>query len=622
MLLAAARAIARDEAEAEDLVQTTFERALRAAPTIRDPRAIRAWLLTVQTREALRVVRRLRRIVRLDPTVHELPLRGPEMSGSVELDEALGQLSRPIRAAVVLHHMVGLSVRETADALGVTENTAKARLATGLARLRGCSMKTEPTRDSAVEIGEERWRAEPGHDAEVRTPRPRRPWRSTAFAGAAIVALLVALAVVYVRPGDGSKSPSIPRVALGFDGIPNQIDGQRVYRLGEQAEWQKLTGSFLLGSSPGFFLMACPPGSHMADAASADLVAFCSGYQLISPARTTGSGGTEGRYLVAAPRGSGVFGPWDGRLVIARVHTHDPEAAGCNEAMRAECDAAVVAEEVIWPIVPMEFNDERVFRAADSATYSTFSHSFLFGGIVAYDNTAPCGPADEPSAQQKLAPYCHSNSVDGVPIAEAGGFHPVGDSKVIGGSIAVVRAHVNDPLSAGCPSDVRWQCAAAIVVESILWSYDPYAAPYAINPRTSAQVGPSVGPIGPDGIPLDIDGRHVYSSSTGLPLDAGFLLGGRAAPAESCPTDLPSPNQDRANSSACGHWLVGGAPVNVLDGISPSLKGKLVVVDVVRTRVLTTCATSSLCGPSDVLVVTSVVWAESSAQGTPTPGAP
>jgi RNA polymerase sigma-70 factor (ECF subfamily) len=136
LLLAAARAIARDEAEAEDLVQTTFERALRAAPTIRDSRAIRVWLLTVQTREALRVVRRLRRTIRLDPEVHELPMGGPETSESIDLDEALRRLSRPIRAAVVLHHMVGLSVRETADALGITENTAKARLKTGLARLR------------------------------------------------------------------------------------------------------------------------------------------------------------------------------------------------------------------------------------------------------------------------------------------------------------------------------------------------------------------------------------------------------------------------------------------------------------------------------------------------------
>jgi RNA polymerase sigma-70 factor (ECF subfamily) len=136
LLLAAARAITRDEAEAEDLVQSTFERALRSAPAIRDARAIRAWLLTVQTRDALRLVRRLRRTIRLDPEVHELPSGGPETSISLELDEALARLSRPIRAAVVLHHMVGLSVRETADALGVTENTAKARLKTGLARLR------------------------------------------------------------------------------------------------------------------------------------------------------------------------------------------------------------------------------------------------------------------------------------------------------------------------------------------------------------------------------------------------------------------------------------------------------------------------------------------------------
>jgi RNA polymerase sigma-70 factor (ECF subfamily) len=136
LLLAAARAITRDEAEAADLVQTTFERALRSAPAIREPRAIRAWLLTVQTREALRVVRRLRRTLRLDPEVHERPVDGPEASESIELGEALAKLSRPIRAAVVLHHMVGLSVRETADALGVTENTAKARLKTGLARLR------------------------------------------------------------------------------------------------------------------------------------------------------------------------------------------------------------------------------------------------------------------------------------------------------------------------------------------------------------------------------------------------------------------------------------------------------------------------------------------------------
>ena len=136
LLLAAARSIARDEAEAEDLVQSTFEKALRSAPTIRDPGAIRAWLMTVMTRDALRTVRRLRRTIWFDMGVHEMPMTGVETSESIEIDMALRRLSPPVRAAVVLHHMVGLSVRETAEAMGVSENTAKARLKTGLARLR------------------------------------------------------------------------------------------------------------------------------------------------------------------------------------------------------------------------------------------------------------------------------------------------------------------------------------------------------------------------------------------------------------------------------------------------------------------------------------------------------
>src|SRR4029077_15718236 len=61
ILLAAARAITFDSSEAEDLVQTTFELAIRNVHQLRDPGAMRAWLLTIQTREAFRTVRRLRR---------------------------------------------------------------------------------------------------------------------------------------------------------------------------------------------------------------------------------------------------------------------------------------------------------------------------------------------------------------------------------------------------------------------------------------------------------------------------------------------------------------------------------------------------------------------------------
>jgi hypothetical protein len=75
-------------------------------------------------------------------------------------------------------------------------------------------------------------------------------------------------------------------------------------------------------------------------------------------------------------------------------------------------------------------------------------------------------------------------------------------------------------------------------------------------------------------------------------------------------------------SSGAARAPVDGVPINVIDGILPSLNGSLVVVDVVRSRVLSTCpTTSSPCGSHDVLAVTSRVWESPSAQPIATPGA-
>ncbi|MBA2720399.1 MAG: sigma-70 family RNA polymerase sigma factor [Chloroflexi bacterium] len=136
MLLAAARVITLDTAEAEDLVQTTFEIALRRLDDLREPRAMRAWLLTIQTREAFRVVRRLRRLVSLDGRVAEIPSPWVDLAQRTDLRQALGRLPRRTRAAIALHHLAGLSVADTAQALGVSENTVKSQLKTGLGRLR------------------------------------------------------------------------------------------------------------------------------------------------------------------------------------------------------------------------------------------------------------------------------------------------------------------------------------------------------------------------------------------------------------------------------------------------------------------------------------------------------
>jgi RNA polymerase sigma-70 factor (ECF subfamily) len=136
MLLAAARVITLDNDEAQDLVQTTFEIALRRLDGLREPRALRAWLLRIQTREAFRVVRRLRRLVSLDGRVGEIAVQGHDLAQHEDVRRALSALPRRTRAAIALHYLVGLSVPETARVMGVGENTIKSQLRTGLARLR------------------------------------------------------------------------------------------------------------------------------------------------------------------------------------------------------------------------------------------------------------------------------------------------------------------------------------------------------------------------------------------------------------------------------------------------------------------------------------------------------
>jgi RNA polymerase sigma-70 factor (ECF subfamily) len=136
ILLAAARSLLRNEADARDLVQTTLEIASRKAGDLRDPTALRSWLLAIQVREAFRLRRRLRRLVHLNPNVADFSFSPGPDADVIALRSALPKLPPRARAAVVLHYLAGLPVAEVARAMGISENTTKGHLKTGLARLR------------------------------------------------------------------------------------------------------------------------------------------------------------------------------------------------------------------------------------------------------------------------------------------------------------------------------------------------------------------------------------------------------------------------------------------------------------------------------------------------------
>ena len=52
------------------------------------------------------------------------------------LDEAVQELPESLRSIIVLHYTGGLSLRETAEVVGVSVGTVKSRLNTALAQLR------------------------------------------------------------------------------------------------------------------------------------------------------------------------------------------------------------------------------------------------------------------------------------------------------------------------------------------------------------------------------------------------------------------------------------------------------------------------------------------------------
>jgi len=136
VLLTAARLITLDADEAHDIVQAAFEVALRQGHTLRDPGAMRSWLLTIVTRQALKHVGWRRRLRPWSPVLHDVAVSPRNREDRMVLRAALAALPPRVRGAIALHYLEGYTVRDTAAVMGVSENTIKTQLQTGLARLR------------------------------------------------------------------------------------------------------------------------------------------------------------------------------------------------------------------------------------------------------------------------------------------------------------------------------------------------------------------------------------------------------------------------------------------------------------------------------------------------------
>jgi len=144
----AARAIVRNDQEAEDVLQQAYVNAYTHLRQFNGAAQFSTWLTRIAINESLARVRRQGKYEAFDdersdvePFIYRHPTENPERQAFTSelrelLEWAIDTLPDGMREVFVLRDVEGLSTSEVAECLGVTEDVVKTRLSRGRAALR------------------------------------------------------------------------------------------------------------------------------------------------------------------------------------------------------------------------------------------------------------------------------------------------------------------------------------------------------------------------------------------------------------------------------------------------------------------------------------------------------
>lgn len=127
------RRMVGSEADAWDLVQETWVSVFKALPTLRDARALPAFLYRTARNHALALLRHRDADLRLYAAVEAQPNdtdRAPDFTpeDAAAVHAGLNQLSLPHRESLTLFFLQQLSIEEIASVLAIPTGTVKSRL--------------------------------------------------------------------------------------------------------------------------------------------------------------------------------------------------------------------------------------------------------------------------------------------------------------------------------------------------------------------------------------------------------------------------------------------------------------------------------------------------------------
>jgi RNA polymerase sigma-70 factor, ECF subfamily len=136
------RYLVQGDADVDDMAQIALVAVLRGLPTFRAEGTFKAWTDRIVVRETLAFVRkrRARDSGRREPTAEVFAIDGTSRTEAYamrrRLVQCLDALSEDQRQVIVLHHVLGLSMPEVAEEVGVPFETARSRHRLGMTKLR------------------------------------------------------------------------------------------------------------------------------------------------------------------------------------------------------------------------------------------------------------------------------------------------------------------------------------------------------------------------------------------------------------------------------------------------------------------------------------------------------
>lgn len=174
-LFRTARAILRDDSEAEDAVQDAYLKAIRGIGAFRSDAKLSTWLVRITVNEALQRLRRSRRTAEVIPLAGDLFEGGEAQDNVIDenaetpeqqtlraesrriMEAKIDALPESFRAVFVLRAIEELSVEETAAVLDIPEATVRTRFFRARSLLReSLSREMDMALDDAFHFAGER----------------------------------------------------------------------------------------------------------------------------------------------------------------------------------------------------------------------------------------------------------------------------------------------------------------------------------------------------------------------------------------------------------------------------------------------------------------------------------